>query len=60
MHKNCYFPDIKEKDKGKFKCDSCKKRTNKGRERESHVKYCCSVCGLEGMLKDVGVQGSHT
>ena len=55
VHKNCYFPDHKDKDKAKFRCDPCKKRSGKGRERES--RYLCSLCGQgEGMLKDVSNQ----
>jgi hypothetical protein len=55
VHKNCYFPDFKEKDRSRFKCDPCRKRGSKGREKEI-LKYPCSHCGQsEGVLKDVGL-----
>ena len=53
VHKNCYAPDFKDRDKVRFKCDPCRKKGPKGRE----TRHTCSLClHTEGILKEVGTQ----
>jgi len=33
-HKYCYAPDFKEKNKNSFRCDPCKKRHSKGKDKK--------------------------
>lgn len=48
VHRYCYAPDTKEKNK--FRCDECKK---KGSQKKTES---CSLCGKSnGILKDVGM-----
>jgi hypothetical protein len=51
VHRYCYAPDVKEKQK--FKCDDCKKRTQH-KNNHPHTIHC-SYCGkTNGILKEVG------
>lgn len=57
-HKNCYAPDFKDKNKNNFKCDVCKKKHSKSKDRkESRESLICCHCNSDsGFLKDVGGQ----
>lgn len=33
-HKNCYAPEHKDRHKNGFRCDPCKKRHSKGRDKK--------------------------
>ena len=46
-HKYCYAPDFKDKNKNNFRCDPCKKRYSKSKDRKeekSAPKHVCSHC----------------
>lgn len=59
-HKYCYSPDFKDKSKSSFRCDPCKKRHSKGKDRKEEKalpKHVCSHCESQyGMFKDIGGQ----